>query len=121
MKRLLQRFALLLLAAWWASTAGAHAVLDYSVPASRSTVRASPKELTLKFTQRLEPSFSSVHVFDAKGHQVDRGDSRIDAADPTSLHVALPPLSAGRYRVSWRVLSIDTHVSQGDFTFDVVP
>ena len=121
MRQFVQRFALLLLAAWSASPAGAHAVLDYSVPAARTTLRASPKELTLKFTQRLEPAFSSVHVFDSKGKPVDRGDSRIDAADPTSLRVSLPSLSSGRYRVSWRVLSIDTHVTQGEFTFDVAP
>jgi methionine-rich copper-binding protein CopC len=121
MKWLLQRFALLLLAAWPASPAGAHAVLDYAVPAARSTVRASPKELVLKFSQRLEPSFSSIKVLDAGGKQVDRGDSRVDDADRASLRVTLPPLSRGRYRVVWRVLSIDTHVSQGDFTFDVEP
>jgi len=121
MKWLRRRFAVLLLVVWTASTAGAHAVLDDSVPAPRSTVRASPKELTLKFTQRLEPAFSSVRVFDGKGRQVDRGDSSVGAEDPTSLRVSLPALSAGRYRVSWRVLSIDTHVSQGDFTFDVAP
>ena len=121
MKRLLQPFALLLLAAWSASPAGAHAVLDQSVPAARSTVHASPKEVTLKFTQRLEPAFSRVHVLDGKGKQVDSGDSRVDAADPTSLRVSLPALSAGRYRVSWRVLSIDTHATKGEFTFDVAP
>ena len=121
MRRDLQRFALLLLAAWSASPAGAHAVLDYSIPAARSSVRVSPKELTLKFSQRIEPAFSSVHVFDGKGRQIDRGDSKIDGPDSTSLRVSLPPLSSGRYRVSWRVLSIDTHVTQGEFTFDVAP
>jgi len=121
MKRLRQRFALVLLAALLASPAGAHAVLDYAIPAARSTVRASPKEITLKFSQRLEPAFSGIEVFDVKGKQVDRGDSRIDDADPASLRVTLPPLAPGRYRVSWRVLAIDTHVSQGDFTFDVGP
>jgi methionine-rich copper-binding protein CopC len=45
---------------------------------------------------------------------VDRGDARI-------LRVSLPPLSPGTYRVVWRVLSVDTHVSEGDFTFDVAP
>lgn len=121
MKRLLQRSALLLVAASLHSPAWAHAVLDYSVPAPRSTVRASPKELTLKFTERLEAAFSRVRVLDAKGNEVDRGDSRIDGADPTTLRVSLPPLSPGRYRVSWRVLSIDTHVSRGEFSFDVAP
>jgi methionine-rich copper-binding protein CopC len=110
-----------LLAALLASPAGAHAVLDYAVPAARSTLRAAPKEITLKFSQRLEPAFSGIKVFDVAGKEVDHGDSTTDDADPTSLRVTLPPLAPGRYRVSWRVLSIDTHVSQGDFTFDVAP
>jgi methionine-rich copper-binding protein CopC len=121
MRGLPQRFVILLLAAWSASPAGAHAVLDQTVPAARSTVRASPKEVTLKFTQRLEPAFSSVQVLDTKGRRVDSGDSRVDAVDPTSLRVSVPSLSGGRYRVIWRVLSIDTHVTKGEFHFDVAP
>jgi methionine-rich copper-binding protein CopC len=35
------------------------------------------------------------------------------------LRVSLPPLEPGRYRVTWRVLSVDTHVTEGDFTFEV--
>jgi methionine-rich copper-binding protein CopC len=121
MKWLLQRFAAVSFAALLASPAGAHAVLDYAVPAARSTLRGPPKEVMLKFSQRLEPAFSRIKVFDAKGKEVDRGDSSTDDADRSSLRVTLPPLAPGRYRVSWRVLSIDTHVSQGDFTFDVAP
>ena len=30
-------------------------------------------------------------------------------------------LPTGRYRVVWRVISVDTHVAEGDFTFDVAP
>jgi methionine-rich copper-binding protein CopC len=124
--RRLERFALLLLAvgllaAGPLAPAGAHAVLDTAVPAARSTVRVSPKEITLTFTERLEPAFSIIRVLDAKGKQVDDNNSRIDAADAASLRVSLPPLAAGRYRVSWRVLSIDTHVTKGEFTFDVAP
>ena len=119
--RRLERFALVLLAVWPLAPAAAHAVLDTSVPAARSAVRVSPKEITLTFTERLEPAFSSIRVVDAKGKQVDNGDSRIDGADAKSLRVSLPALAAGRYRVSFRVLSIDTHVTQGEFTFDVAP
>ena len=121
MKRFLQRFALSLLVACLAAPAGAHAVLDQTVPASRSTVHASPKEVTLKFSQRLEPAFSGVQVFDGKGKRVDADDSRVDGADPTLVRVSVPALTPGRYRVSWRVLSIDTHVTKGEFTFDVAP
>ena len=37
------------------------------------------------------------------------------------LRVTLAPLAPGTYRVVWRVLSVDTHVTEGDFTFTVVP
>jgi methionine-rich copper-binding protein CopC len=119
--RRLEPFALALLAVWPLAPAGAHAILDASVPAARSTVRVAPKEIALTFTERLEPAFSSIRVLDAQGRQVDNGDSRIDGKDATSLRVSLPALAAGRYRVSWRVLSIDTHVTKGEFTFDVAP
>ena len=35
------------------------------------------------------------------------------------LQVPLKPLRPGTYRVKWRVLSVDTHVTEGDFTFRV--
>jgi hypothetical protein len=38
---------------------------------------------------------------------------------PTELRVALKPLPPGTYKVIWRVLSVDTHRTQGEFTFSV--
>jgi methionine-rich copper-binding protein CopC len=35
------------------------------------------------------------------------------------LQVLLKPIEPGTYRVKWRVLSVDTHVTEGDFTFRV--
>ena len=86
-----------------------------------SAVRGSPAQVKLWFTQELEPAFSSVRVFDRDGRQVDKGDLRLDRADAALLQVSLPQLAPGTYRVAWRVLSVDTHVTEGDFTFDVVP
>jgi methionine-rich copper-binding protein CopC len=37
------------------------------------------------------------------------------------LRVSLPPLPAGRYTVAWRVLSVDSHVTEGTFSFRVAP
>jgi methionine-rich copper-binding protein CopC len=56
---------------------------------------------------------------DAAGQQVDRADGSVDAADPRMLRASLMPLGPGTYRVIWRVLSVDTHVTEGDFTFRV--
>ena len=99
----------------------AHAFLDHAVPAVGSTVHAAPRSVRLWFTERLEPAFSHVRVFDTSGKPVDGGDSHVDASDPSILSVTLPPLPPGGYRVTWRVVSADTHVTEGDFTFDVAP
>ncbi|HEY8623570.1 MAG TPA: copper resistance CopC family protein, partial [Casimicrobiaceae bacterium] len=80
-----------------------------------------PAQIKLWFTQELEPAFSTVRVLDRSGGRVDMGDARVDRADATLLQVPLPRLAPGTYRVAWRVLSVDTHVIEGDFTFDVVP
>lgn len=103
------------------SVADAHAFLDHALPAVGSVVRASPAQLKIWFTQRLEPAFSKVQVLDRSGTRVDKGDSQVDSADATLLTVSLPLLSPGAYRVIWRVLSVDTHVTEGDFAFDVSP
>ena len=98
--------------------AGAHAFLDHASPPVGSTARAPPGEVKLWFTQELEPAFSSVTVQDASGKRVDKGDAKI-AGD--TMQVSLPRLPAGRYKVTWRALSRDTHVTDGDFTFEVAP
>ena len=100
----------------FASVAAAHAFLDRASPPVGSTVRDSPPEVKLRFTQELEPAFSTLTVQDASGKRVDKGDARI-AAD--TMQVSLPPLQPGRYKVTWRALSVDTHVTEGDFTFEV--
>lgn len=105
----------------FAGPAGAHAFLDHASPAVGSTVHTPPAQVKLWFTGELEPAFSTAQVSDAAGKRVDKADAAVDAADNTLLTLSLQPLSAGRYRVSWRVLSVDTHATEGDFSFDVAP
>jgi methionine-rich copper-binding protein CopC len=99
----------------------AHAFLDHADPRVGSTLRAAPTEVRLWFTEPLEPAFSQVSVLDAKGERVDRDDRRLNPADPQQLSISLRPLGAGRYRVVWRVVSVDTHVTEGDFGFEIAP
>jgi len=103
------------------SLAGAHAFLDHATPAVGSMVHGAPAQVRLWFTQELEPAFSSVRVLDASGKQVDAKDKQLDAKDASIMRVSLPPLPPGKYRVVWRALSIDTHATDGDFTFEVRP
>ena len=117
MKRVV--LALALLAAPAVSLA--HAFLDHAVPAVGGKVHGQPAEVRLRFSQALEPAFSTVKVLDSGGKQVDRNDKGLDSKDASVLRVSLPPLAPGIYRVVWRVLSSDTHVTEGDYTFEVAP
>ncbi len=99
--------------------AGAHAMLDRADPRVGSSVRSAPREVAMWFTEKLEPAFSSAEVRNSAGARVDLGRARVDRANPTVLHVGVKPLPPGTYRVHWRVLSVDTHTTEGSFTFQV--
>jgi methionine-rich copper-binding protein CopC len=119
--RYLFRASALLAALAFPAGALAHAFLDRAVPAVGSKVHGQPAEVRLLFSQPLEPAFSTIRVVDASGRQVDRKDKRLDPRDASVLKVSLPKLAPGIYRVVWRVLSVDTHVTAGDYTFEVAP
>jgi methionine-rich copper-binding protein CopC len=102
-----------------AAAAYAHAHLDRATPAAGATLAAAPTEVTLHFTQQLEPKFSTIVVRDSAGRQVDKGDSHVNEEDAAVLKVSLQPLGSGMYKVEWRVTSVDTHSSKGEYTFRV--
>lgn len=101
------------------SLALAHSGLQRAEPPVESTLKRPPKELKLYFSERLEPAYSRVRVEDGQGARVDRDDSRVDRSNPLLLRVTLPPLAPGTYTVIWRVLSVDSHITEGRFTFRV--
>jgi hypothetical protein len=98
------------------TAARAHAFLDHASPLVGSTVATAPRELSLSFTQNLEPAFSSVEVTDASGARVDQGKAQVSG---DTMRVGLKSLNPGSYHVHWRALSVDTHTTQGSFTFHV--
>jgi methionine-rich copper-binding protein CopC len=102
-----------------AGAAWGHAFLERAEPRVGSTVKSPPSQVRAWFTQELEPAFSTLEVVNQSGERVDRGPAQVDAASRALLQVPLKPLGPGTYRVKWRVLSVDTHVTEGDFTFTV--
>ncbi len=109
------------LAASFCLAAGAHAFLDRAEPKVGSTVKVAPTELRLWFTEAVEPAFSSVQVVDATGKRVDTAGVQVDAQNRKLLHVPLAKLAPGSYTAAWRIVSVDTHVSEGRFAFHVAP
>jgi copper resistance protein C len=101
-----------------ATPALSHAALSQSEPRVGSTVNAAPREVVLTFTEQLEPAFSSIEVRDAGGNRVDAGKTKVDRG---TMRVPLRPLGAGSYKVNWQVLSVDTHKTEGTFSFTVNP
>ena len=112
------------LAAWSCAGAAigpaqAHAFLDHASPAVGSSVPASPAAVTLWFTQEIEPAFSAVTVTNQAGQRVDLGNKHVPPDQPSELQIGLKPLPFGTYTVNWHVISVDTHPTQGSFTFQV--
>ena len=102
--------------------ARAHAFIDHTDPLVGNTVKQAPTEVRLWYTQGLEPAFSRVQVFDAAGKEVDKKDVHLDAKNDHLMIVSLPAgLGAGAYKVVWRVVSVDTHPTEGSFKFVVQP
>lgn len=97
----------------------AHAHLKSQTPAAGATV-AAPAELRLSFSEGIEPSFSQVTLSAADGSNVEvkalntaNGDNKTLVVTPAA------PLPAGQYKVQWQVLSVDTHKSNGTYSFTV--
>jgi copper resistance protein C len=95
----------------------AHAMLDHASPKVGSSSSTAPHEVVLWFTENLEPAFSQIEVRNENGTLVSSGKAHLGAGN--ELRVALKTLSPGTYKVSWHVLSVDTHRTQGDFSFRV--
>ncbi len=104
-----------------ATAAYAHAQLEKATPSVGGTV-APPSEIRLKFTEGVEPRFSGIALTAEGGAAVPLGAPSVDPADDSVLIAkvgkALPP---GVYTVNWHAVSVDTHKTQGTFSFTVKP
>jgi methionine-rich copper-binding protein CopC len=96
--------------------ASAHAFLDHAEPRVGNKVATAPREVTLWFTQKLEPAFSAITVTNAAGQRVDTGKTRVSGSQ---MSISLRPGGTGTYHVTWHVLSVDTHTTDGSFAFQV--
>jgi methionine-rich copper-binding protein CopC len=95
----------------------AHAFLDHAEPRVGSTVDSPPSAVALAFTEPIEPAFSRVEVLDKNGTRVATAPP--EHPTPDTLKVTLPRLLPGEYTVRWVVVSVDTHPTEGSFTFSV--
>ncbi len=113
-------FAAFLLLMLSPHTISAHAALETSNPVNGDVLATAPVEITTRFTERLEQSYSRLELYDSLGNQIE-GTSLTFPADEYTMALALPAnLPNGTYSVLWRTLSNDDgHSAQNYFAFTV--
>ncbi|MBS7562051.1 MULTISPECIES: copper homeostasis periplasmic binding protein CopC [Pseudomonas] len=104
-----------------ASSVFAHAHLKGSNPAANSSVVA-PNELRLMFSEGVEAAFTQVTI-SKDGAPLEVKSLATEGTDKKTLVVtpAATPLRAGEYKVEWHAVSVDTHKSEGSYSFKVSP
>lgn len=101
-----------------ASAAWAHSFPEQESPAAGETVAASPANVTIKYDAPIEKLFDSLSVLNAAGQDEATGAPQV-SADGHELSVPVATLGPGQYTVKWRVVCIDTHHTEGSYTFTV--
>jgi copper resistance protein C len=101
------------------ANAWASAFLDHAEPAVGSTVDSSVTEIKIWFTQNLEPALSQMQLLDRHRKPVTQNQATVDSSDPSLLTLSVPALRPGKYTVYWKVMSVDTHMTVGNFFFTV--
>jgi methionine-rich copper-binding protein CopC len=102
-----------------AAPAFAHAFLEHASPPVGATVDAPPPELSIQFTEGVEPLFSTIEVDGANGDAVVKGHPRVAPDNNRLMIMALPKLPPGTYTVNWHATSVDTHKTEGHYKFTV--
>ncbi|WP_372783313.1 copper homeostasis periplasmic binding protein CopC [Phenylobacterium sp.] len=99
-----------------ATGAQAHAKLVSSNPGANATV-AAPKQLVLKFSEKLQPKFSGADV--AMPGMVTPAKVSFAKDGKTMIVQPTAALMAGAYTVKWHAVTADTHRMQGTYSFTV--
>jgi methionine-rich copper-binding protein CopC len=96
----------------------AHASLERAEPRVGNTVSVRPREVTLWFSEKLEPAFSRLTVSGPNGQRVESGKARVNG---NQMSISVKADDVGTYQVNWHVLSVDTHTTEGSFNFQIRP
>ena len=96
----------------------AHSFPETESPSAGQTLNSPPPEVTIKFDAPIEKLFAKLEVVGADGSNQAVGGPQI-SDDGTHLSVKVPTLKPGSYLVKWAVVCIDTHHTEGSYTFTV--
>jgi len=98
----------------------AHAFVKESDPAANAILATAPAQITLRFTEHLERSYSKADLYNQTGKLVPGAKSRAGDDASTMVIDLTGGLANGTYSVLWQSLSADDgHTAQGYFAFTV--
>jgi methionine-rich copper-binding protein CopC len=95
----------------------AHAVLMDSTPKISSTVNGPDVDINLRFNVRIDGGRSRVRLVEPGGTTSTIALS--SQKSPNTLRTHAASLKPGSYKLQWRVLASDGHMSQGEIPFTV--
>lgn len=98
--------------------AAAHSFPEEQHPSAGETLAAPPSEIRIKFDASIEKLFAKLQVLDADGkdHAVGAPEVSADRIELTSKVEAMKP---GEYSVRWAVVCVDTHHTEGSYSFTI--
>lgn len=94
----------------------AHAYMSESSPAQESELEVAPSEIIVKFTEPIDTDVSQLILKKKTGETIE---GELTGEEDNTLIFTPPDLEDGIYNVSWQVLALDSHVTEGSFRFSV--
>ncbi|MBY0110569.1 copper resistance protein CopC [Patescibacteria group bacterium] len=95
----------------------AHATPVEYVPESSAVLIEAPTEVSIRFSERVEPGASRIQVKDDAGTEITTGEAVVEE-NPYVLSVPVASAEDGAYFVSWSVVSSDDgHFTKGGYAY----
>jgi len=96
----------------------AHSFPAKETPSAGQQITSPPSEVVIQFDAPIEKLFAKLEVTGADGANLAEGSPQI-SDNGIRMSVKVPALKPGDYTVKWAVVGIDTHHTQGSYTFTV--
>lgn len=96
----------------------AHSFPEKENPSAGQKVTSPPSEVVIDFDAPVEKLFAKLEVTGSDGRDLAVGTPQV-SDDGIRLSVKLGTLKPGDYTVKWAVVCIDTHHTEGSYTFSV--